>query len=854
MIASISIGTSAEYYRATDYYLDGDASPGRWISFTGTLGAVNGSQVDHGLFQSLHAGIPLGAQQSRSHRVGGYDVTFSAPKSVSVAYALLDAGQRAAIEMAHARAVEAALAVLNDNAAYARRGKGGTVLEKVDLTAAAFRHNDARPALHSDGSTFADPNLHTHCVVLNLAKRSDGTVGSIDGRLLLRWKMAVGAAYHLSLATELQGLGYGITNLGKNGTFELLGIPEAVCSYFSARRSHIEEALSEAGLSTADAPALAAAVTRTSRHGKTRAEDRFQVWQAKALEQGIDLSTTDLRQQQGPDRPATGDELKHRIRDLPRLLTETEATFDLRKLVAEAYANTVGLQVAPADVQTAIDGLIETGEIVDVGLDSLDQPVFSTPQMMRIEREMLATAADLASRRFRSPDRQALTARLWKSELSDEQREAVQIAAAPEAITVWEGAAGSGKTTALRPLVDAYRSLGCRVIGSATAWRVAHSLRDDLDIDARATDSWLATDQAGGTFLDDNTVLIMDEAGQLSARQMHRLLAATKSARAKLVLVGDREQLQPIAAGPALHAVAQVVTPARIETIVRQHEQWARDAAQHFAKGDAVSGLEAYRSRGLLHEEDGTRAALARLVRLWTEERLSTGTPPLVIAKTNARVAAINAELRAVLAAEGALGAFEITLDTLTPSGKRLSLGFSEGDRIRFQRRLAGLEVINGSIGTITRLSPSDDPHVWVELDGGGGFSCQLLALRDADGIVPFTHAYASTVYSAQGTTVDRTIVFLEPAFDRHDTDVAASRARSLTRFVCDTKTIDAHLRQDRALTERSSPVASEERMAWLAERLARQTVKRTTLTDLDYETARARLSHRHEAGHGLAR
>jgi conjugative relaxase-like TrwC/TraI family protein len=108
-----------------------------------------------------------------------------------------------------------------------------TRLERVSLAAASFQHSEARPAEHTDGQVFADPNLHTHCVILNLGRRADGTVGALDGRFLFRWKMAAGAAYHTALAAELQVLGFSIGEIGKNGVFEISGIPTEAQEYFS---------------------------------------------------------------------------------------------------------------------------------------------------------------------------------------------------------------------------------------------------------------------------------------------------------------------------------------------------------------------------------------------------------------------------------------------------------------------------------------------------------------------------------------------------------------------------------------------------------------------------------------------
>jgi ATP-dependent exoDNAse (exonuclease V) alpha subunit len=122
-----------------------------------------------------------------------------------------------------------------------------------------------------------------------------------------------------------------------------------------------------------------------------------------------------------------------------------------------------------------------------------------------------------------------------------------------------------------------------RVVGCATAWRIASQLRDDLGIESKATDAWIASTRAGGRFLDRNSVLVVDESGLLSSRQMHAVLSEVAQAGAKVILVGDRGQLQAIGAGPGLQIVASVFEASRVDTIVRQRQAWARQAVMDMA-------------------------------------------------------------------------------------------------------------------------------------------------------------------------------------------------------------------------------------------------------------------------------
>ncbi len=189
MVATVASGTMAQYYLSqTDYYTGGREAPGRWTRVGFASGFATGSLVESADFERLHAaldrsGKPMLANSGgREERVGGHDVTLSAPKSVSILWMTSDEGRRGQIEQAQAKAVARALDVLEANAAFCRSGKNGVRREKVRLTIAEFLHGDARPAEHADGAIFADPNLHTHAVVLNLAEKASVDAGrSIAG-------------------------------------------------------------------------------------------------------------------------------------------------------------------------------------------------------------------------------------------------------------------------------------------------------------------------------------------------------------------------------------------------------------------------------------------------------------------------------------------------------------------------------------------------------------------------------------------------------------------------------------------------------------------------------------------------
>ncbi|PZU89349.1 MAG: exonuclease V subunit alpha [Chelatococcus sp.] len=868
---------SAYYLRGAEYYLGAAEPAGLWYAPASDFELVDGAEVEPVAFERLYAGVgadgkTLLSQSGRADRVPAFDVTFSAPRSVTLAWAFASPERKATIEAAQERAARAALGVVEREAMWARRGKGGLTLEPVALSAALFQHGESRPAEHDDGRVFGDPNLHTHAVILNLATRGDGTVGAIHSKILRDWKMAAGAQYHAALAHELEAFGFSIDRIGYNGTFELAGVSDDLIRYFSARRKEIEDELAEHQTTSRSAAALASAISRATREAKSDAgtRSREEIWAEAAAARGVAIAsfTENLcRQDRLRDLESGERLLAERLSALPGELTETRSVFERRDLFRAVAAVLVGTGLPAERTGREVDRLLRGGAIVEIGRDPIGLPRYSTPEMVAIERQVVEIARDLAADARKGVDRDALIVRCKAAGLSLEQQDAALVAAGSQAIAIIEGAPGSGKTTTLAPIVSGYQEAGYRVLGAASAWRIARMLQNDLGIESRATASWIERIRRGYEVLDRNTVLVVDEAGLLSSRDMHAILVDVQQAQAKLILVGDRGQLQAIGAGPGLDLVSRAVEAARVETIVRQHDAWARDAVRDFGAGEAVRALDAFAEHGLLVEVQGARAAITAIADRWeAAQDADPNATILLLARTNAQVGAISREVRSRLKDRGLIRGPEIEVAAVTPSGHASQLVLAVGDHIRFLVRNDELGVVNGSTGTVTKVMEVSDPTAQsgrkfrIEaLTAGGPVRFDPAALADEKGRARIGWAYGNSIYGSQGLTVDRTLVLADPALDRHDIYVAASRARIETTLVVDTAAIDRHLLADRPL-DRQTPDAvpsAPERRAWLAGRLSRSNVKLSTVAVIeagrDHAGSRAILGSRsRELDHGL--
>lgn len=855
MVATVAAGTSAQYYiETTDYYIGGREADGRWIAAAPELDLALGDIVERAPFELLHAGLrpdgtallsTIGIDGAR-RRIGGYDVTFSAPKSIALLWALADDELRAQLEAAQAKAVSQAMALAEQYAAFCRFGRNGLRREKTRLTVAAFLHGESRPAEHEDGQVFADPNLHTHCVIINAGPRHVGArtegengrdFGALDGTALFAWKMAMGAQYHAALSFALMQLGFKVEIAGKNGLFDIRGVPAPLIRYLSARRNEIEDELAAVGMASVEAPGLARTIAQRSRKFKRRhdASDRHADWRARVAEQGFNATTIVEASLAEPEHEHEED-LDERLARIPEELTKHESTFQRRTLHAAVASAFVGTGEDPGRAAAEVDRLIADRQFVVLDRDGFGQEILTTPEMLRLEREIGEMAQALSMREAGSIDMDRLEALIARHGLNDEQAAAARQSVEGPAIALVEGAPGSGKTTLLKPLVQALQESGCHVIAGASAWKVAHALSDDLSIEARAIDSWLALAEHGGKFVDGNTVLIVDEVGLLSSRQMHALLKAVSATpdrnSPRLLLLGDRKQLQSVGAGSGVRLVANALPVSHVDRIVRQHEQWARDAVTDFGKGRAGKALAAYRERGLIVETDGAAANAKTLVdaaeQCWGQHEAGS---VLLVAKTNTQVRAISSELRQRLREKGEIVGQDVLISAVSASGQPATLPLAQGDRIRFLTRatLQGGEVINGTEGHIVSIRAEPTVEL-VVMTAHGRVRLSPEQIADEHGRARISHAYASTIHGAQGMTVDHAFIWLTPSMDRHDIYVAASRARVETRFFVDRKGLDAGLEASRQLDQRRAGKSEfEERLDFLATQLKRARLKRTT-------------------------
>jgi Ti-type conjugative transfer relaxase TraA len=391
---------------------------------------------------------------------------------------------------------------------------------------------------------------------------------------------------------------------------------------------------------------------------------------------------------------------------------------------------------------------------------------FSTRAMIRLEATMARQAMWLSNREGRGVSHSAIDATFRRHErLSDEQKAAIERIAGPARIAAVVGRAGAGKTTMMKAAREAWELAGYRVVGGALAGKAAEGLEKEAGIQSRTLASWELRWNRGRDGLDDKTIFVMDEAGMVASKQMAGFVDAVVRAGAKIVLVGDPEQLQPIEAGAAFRAIVDRVGYAELETIYRQREDWMRKASLDLARGNVEKALSAYGANVRITGERLKAEAVERLIADWNHDYDQTKTT-LILAHLRRDVRMLNVMAREKLVERGMVGEGHLFR---TADGQRR---FDAGDQIVFLKNEASLGVKNGMIGHVVEAAANGIVATVGEGDQRRQVFIEQRFYNNLD------HGYATTIHKSQGATVDRVKVLASLSLDRHLTYVAMTRHR----------------------------------------------------------------------------
>ena len=831
-----------------EYYVTRDEAPGRWTGRAAEHLGLDGTVTDEQLRSLLNGRDPVSGADLMERRwsrqsIVAYDVTFSAPKSVSLLWGVGDEQTRAAVLLAHQAAVDAVCGYLQVHAGWGRRydrESEETIPIRAQLALPQFLHRTSRPVTHpATGVITVDPQLHTHIPIPNYVLRDDGTWGQLHGVALYRHAPSAGAVGQAVLRDALvRELGVRVS-VARNGTFEVVGVTRAMRQEFCRRTRQVAAMDAAFGVGSLYGHKLAVLASREGKHEVPPGHDIFAAWRERAATVGLDANviTALLGRECSVERGLDIADVRQLVGE--HGMTAEAATFTRRDLV-RAVAAHAPLGLPLPELERIVDAVFADRNNV-VALGALNEHLadqlpssfraymeedrrYSTPEMVAVEERMLATAraGHLAGRGLASAAdvEHAIASR---PTLTGEQQTMIHaICRRGEAVTLIEGSAGSGKTTALAACREVLEASGQQVIGAALSANAAFKLSQEASIETSTVHSLLH--RLAGTPADANTVLVIDEAAMVGSRQVAQLVEYAARDGAKLVLVGDPHQLHAIDGGAAFRALGDHLGSVHMTENVRQADAWERRALTDLREGRTAAAVSAY----IAHDAVVTRKSSEGDVRYKMlsdyQDAVEQGRDTIMLTHRRADVDTLNRSAHRQAAESGRLegpalkvGDMHARSDGSVVMPKEFRAGdlavCLENDRERGLTNGMRVQLLSvePAMHTVTMRTP-DNREVTADV-------------RHYDAI---DYGYAMTVHKAQGLSVDVSLVLARGGEGREWTYTAMSRGREANRYYTPSAP---------PLPDEHGTHLHEERADELAERLARSW-DRSEASDstLDYE------------------
>jgi conjugative relaxase-like TrwC/TraI family protein len=703
-----------------NYYTRGDQIRGVWYGQLAERWSLVG-EVGEDQFQRLAEGQhPITGEQLVRHQTpretrnargetvttmehrAGWDATFSAPKSVSIT--ALVAGDEHVRE-AHRESVHVAL---NELESYAQARLGGNRRPETTgkAVAALFEHDSARPV-----NGYAAPQLHTHVVIFNLTETADGTLRPLQPRELYRSQQYATAVYRSELAARLTALGYDIER-GRSGQPEIRGY---TCEYLEAsspRRRQIENYLAEGDRQGAAAAQIAAHQTREAKVDVSHEEmqrhhqdlaGRFGNQPAHVVE-AAEHRRADAVEHVHTQPPAARCAVSFACdRNLER-----EAVVEERAILRDALQRSLG-DARIQDVRQEVDSRVERREFIQIQQEpGTPGRSFTTPAMMELEREtierMLAGQGqypELVTERTRD----AIASEY--AHLNESQRRAVQeILTSRDQVTALEGAAGTGKTTALTAVRDATEREGYEIKGFAPTSRAAHKLAE-AGIESSTLQRHLVRGDDHVRPTDQKRLYVVDESSLASTRQMHTFLERLRPDD-RVLLVGDVRQHEAVDAGRPYHQLQEAgIRTAHVDEIVRQRDPELKAVVEQLSRGETHRAVERLDHQGRVHEIGRREDRLAAIASEYVKDAHAT----LVVSPDNQSRQDLNDVIHRTMQREGQVDRHEHHVSVLVPrhditgADRQWAERYEVGDVVRYGR---GSKTLGIEAGKYARVESVD--------------------------------------------------------------------------------------------------------------------------------------------------
>lgn len=760
MLSIKKISSSSEagqYYQKADYYTKGEGQTDIESTWHGNGAEELGlkGHVDKESFVNILDGkLPNGQSLERAQgdRVPGWDLTFSAPKSVSL-MALVGDDKR--LLEAHLNAVKTTLSFLEKEYLVSRVMKDGeSKFENTEsMVAALYTHTTSRSL---------DPQLHTHSVVANATSDENGNNKAIESSPIFKNKMLLGQIYRSELANAVKDLGYDIDWDKHKGSFEIEGVTKEHIDAYSKRRKTIKEYAEKNDLKGGKDMDRAALATRESKKD-IATRDVIKQWDQEAEKIGFEHEQ--IKEDALAKSVLTENKHNHAddiVRFAYNNLSYNEAVFTRQDLIKESLIFAHGERTT-SSINTSIDNLVEKKELLLAKNDSeygKNTVSYTTKQSINIELHNLkllsrgvGEVGELGNksqykefeRRFNDKE---------QNSLMKEQADTVEsLVFSKDRFTALQGYAGTGKSFSLKAYREFAEERGFNVSGYAPTGQASQNLMESAGIDSNTIDSLLERFNKGVSIPNlTGDIWVVDEAGMANSRQMNELLNAAIKTNARIQFVGDTKQLAGVESGkPFEQAQDDALESFKMSNIVRQNKETVPqlyNAVMHSIDGNASKAFESLKMSSSndtgvkqLSSKKGIEASSNNYVELISkaidkgasiEEAITKDTKLLILTNQDRRLA--NSIVREGLQSKGIIGKDELTTNAyintqLKPEEKADVHFYKKGFVVRFlsenkkvgvlENSYYSVEKINKQTGTILLKNKEGNSIEWSPQSDG---------------------------------------------------------------------------------------------------------------------------------------
>ncbi|MBB6117806.1 conjugative relaxase-like TrwC/TraI family protein [Rahnella inusitata] len=763
-----NVKQASTYYNSPDKYYSKDGADigsewhGKGAGELGLNGDVVGEDFVRLLEGRINANTHLGkvTKDGEIDHVPGWDFTFSAPKSVSI-LALVAGDER--LVQAHLEASKKAIAYIEKNYAMTRISEGGeTRYQKVDnLIVASFTHTESRKN---------DPQLHTHNVVMNAVQDGDGQWRSLETLRMFEGKLMSGLIYRYELANLVKSLGYDIDITDREkGFFDIKGVPGALMDMFSKRRQQVVESAQQRGLFDQKSMERATLYSRDAKKTPER-EALLEDWKETVHESGADLKgvieqskenalptqdkVTAIEDEKSPadqdslngshnrdiDSITNGfakdkindhlfssqsESLLKDVRLAYRVLAESEAVFNSEDLTKEVMKLTIGGGVSPDDIGEVLNAMVSNGELLPrVSRTKNDELAFTTPHAFEIERHMLSLMLNGKDSRPSIGTTSGIEEHIrnFEHEKSlefgslfqfspDQRKSIIEMATNKDLVSGIQGFAGTGKTTLLQCLIGYAEEQGYKVKGFGPTGSAKDTLSQETGIHAQTVDSFLFRRNQGE--VSTNEIWLIDEMTLVNGSNAHKMLAEADRSGAKVVMLGDKHQLESVEWGKAFSVLQTFgMHTSKISTIIRQKQDHLLEAVHESINKNWSNVFNNLKETTYDYEK---RSLLDDYLALSPEERSKT----LVVIPDNAGRQNFNSKVHEHRIENGDLSAEEHGIKVLVNANlnaeqRRDARYFTEGQLVEFQKDHEDFKA-----GEFWSVIGKDSTHLIVSNDKG---------------------------------------------------------------------------------------------------------------------------------------